>query len=245
MKKLLTLGLTALVAVTLTACSSHDFDEYDELRQDILTQIGQWEHKSVYNELSLPGEAQMPQHMMLEFHENQETGEMYMEIRDLSDGGANIVHYTYVDDNTAYIYENYEDMDPEDFDDPDDYVDEYYDVTEYESIEDNFPRVDQIILDALSGFPDESIVDEEGIEFKEFDVERDNDTFDVVASLNYSTDYQGQAIDEDMTWSLEGEYNEFTVISADPQAGEIRFVRQNFFDTFDGIDKDLFEESDS
>ena len=243
MKKLLLIMTGLTMTLALAACEDKDFDAYDTLRQDILQEVGTWDTKSVYNEVTLTdGTGQMPEHYMLELHENQTPEQRYMVIRDLSDGGSVTVHFTYVEGDTAYVYENYENTDPEDFDDPDDYIQENYEIVNYEDISEWFPQINTLILDGLSEVPGEEYVEEPTMDFNEHSVEYDPEegSFDVAVEINYQDEHNGTPIDEDMLWQVEGSFNEFTITSPNPEAGELRVVKQDYLSDFE-LDKEPFE----
>jgi|GEM_PF-1275195 len=231
---LLLVIVTSLFA--LMACGNdHDFEAFDEFKTELLAEVDEWDNVSMINEIEMEMDGELLQHLIMEVHVDEDEDVSFVRIKDLLNDEPVILNYIYVEGDTAYTYENLgEDEDGE--------IEESYDIEEITDESQMIPSPYQLLLNALQSYPGEDLLENEEIdlEYETYTVEWDETSFNVFTEALLENPQTGE--DESLTWSIEGDYDEFEITLPDPQAGVFTFINQDFFADFEGIDYEAHEE---
>ncbi len=231
-QKTLLVLLLALTIFTLTACSneeSYDFETVTELKNTLVEDVTYWENISYYNEIPLEQDGEIVQKLFMEIHRNEDFN-VFIRISDVTDEDNPIIfNYMYVDDDIAYSYENCGITSTEcDGDD-------IYERIQYTT--GDVPHAVDYLVEVLEIFPSSEVLEDDSVELTRFDVEWEQNIFDVVAQIDY-TDEIGE---ENYLWTLSGSKDNFKIETPNIRWGNYQFIKQDFFETFEGIDYSKFD----
>ncbi len=220
----------------LAACAEEqpDYDDLDDFEEDLLEAYDEWEAASLYNEVEFEQQGEVLQHIMLEMHSDTED-KMFMQVEDKMED--TITDYVYALEDEVYLFNTVPELDEDDEETGE--MEEKYVIEDREDVEGALPEIRMLLQQGLQTFPrDEG---EEEIDIEEFELEYDEDTtaFDIRTSMVLENE-MGE--EETFEWRMFGDFTEFTIDSPDPSMGSMTFVEQDFFEDFEGIDKDLHEE---
>ncbi len=231
-KKILGTFLMGVTVFTLSACNSedeHDFETLDNLKNELVDEVMYWENISYYNEILLEEDGRVVQRLLMEIHRNEDYN-VFIRISDATfEDDPVVFNYMYVDDDIAYSYENCSvvnsDCEGEDV----------YERIPYSS--GDIPHAVDYLVEALEIFPSRNVLEDEKVRIDQFDIHWENEAFDVFTEINYSDEIG----EEFYSWTLKGTKEDFKIETPNIRWGNYQFIKQDFFETFEGIDYSKFE----
>jgi len=234
---ILTIGLFLTILFSLAACGNGteegSYDLFRELKDDLLVEIGETDTLTMHNDIKRTSGGELVQHLRLSVH-TERAGKVYLTVEDmLAEGGPVLVNYLYASGRFVYLYDNHGHFDA------DAEVKEEYYVKTREDMEGQYPNPFDIITYQLDIFPDERFEEKRNFSITDYSVSynRKAGSFDTVVSVHYD----GPEGTDDIEWILSGDMDDFTLENPDPNTGTLRFIRQDFFADFEGIDESKHE----
>lgn len=229
MKNILKLSLLVLVIFGLSACQGDDTRaDLDEVVLALEENLFVWNTVGFVNNMIYEENGEIIQHLKMTMYTDL-NGQLYLEVEDLTDNSPTLVSYVYIpaENEDAYLYDN------------DAFYDqgsENYYIKSYEEIVEDIPQPSAVFSYLVHNLPKDD-VENEALKLNEYRVKFNGDSVDVYLSFTFTDNTESETV----VWKIEGDVEDFMFNTPQTNGADIRFFKSNFFDTFEGIDKDLHD----